>query len=120
MASEPMVTDADRKAAADVLDEISALLDHVGIGQVADLIRDGEYDEHDVMPYFIAHRQAALIEGVRLGIEAGAPAMQAVQCPFDDHATAHAYERGMLDALAAIRALSPEAIAARAVEKPHG
>tara|TARA_B100000378_G_scaffold123871_1_gene99969 strand:- start:3133 stop:3456 length:324 start_codon:yes stop_codon:yes gene_type:complete len=41
-----------REAAADVLDEISALLGHDGIGQAADLIRDFEYDEHDVMPIF--------------------------------------------------------------------
>ena len=47
-----MVSEMARQAAADVLDEISALLEHVGIGQVADLIRDGEYDEHDVMPIF--------------------------------------------------------------------
>jgi len=52
------VTQADRKAAADILDVISSLLDHVGIGQVADLIRDGEYDEHDVMPIIARHRIA--------------------------------------------------------------
>ncbi len=48
-----------REAAADVLDEISELLSHDGIGQVADLIRDGEYDEHDVMPIF-ARFEAAI------------------------------------------------------------
>lgn len=53
-----MVSEAARQAAADVLDEISALLDHVGIGQVADLIRDGEYDEHDVMPIFARFESA--------------------------------------------------------------
>lgn len=52
------VTQADREAAADILDVISSLLDHVGIGQVADLIRDGEYDEHDVMPIIARHRIA--------------------------------------------------------------
>ena len=41
------VTPEARKAAADLLDEVSSLLGDTGIGQVADLIRDGEYDEHD-------------------------------------------------------------------------
>lgn len=68
--ADVIVTQEDREAAADVLDEISALLDHVGIGQVADLIRDGEYDEHDVMPYFSAFRQQAMIEGARVALEA--------------------------------------------------
>lgn len=42
-----VVTQEARKAAADLLDEVSSLLGDTGIGQVADLIRDGEYDEHD-------------------------------------------------------------------------
>ena len=41
------VTPEARKAAADLLDEVSSLLGDTGIGQVADLIRDGKYDEHD-------------------------------------------------------------------------
>lgn len=52
------VTQADRNVAADLLDELSSLLDHNGIGQVADLIRDGEYDEHDATTAFARHRQA--------------------------------------------------------------
>lgn len=51
------VIQADRIAAADLLDEISSLLDHNGIGQVADLIRDGEYDEHEATIAFARHRQ---------------------------------------------------------------
>ena len=54
------VTKEDREAAADLLDEISALLDHNGIGQVADLIRDGEYDEHEAAQAFARHRQSSL------------------------------------------------------------
>lgn len=57
---EPVtVTDADRAAAADILDEISSLTQDDGIGQVADLIRDGEYDEHDTVLRVARHRQAA-------------------------------------------------------------
>lgn len=41
------VTAEAREAAADLLNEVSSLLGDDGIGQVADLIRDGEYDEHD-------------------------------------------------------------------------
>lgn len=52
-------TQADRTATADLLDELSSLLDHVGIGQVADLIRDGEYDEHDAVQAFARHRLAS-------------------------------------------------------------
>lgn len=106
MGSELMVTDADREAVHAMIREEWPLAAKMSLRNPSSLYA-----------IFARHRQAALIEGVRLGIEAAAPAMQAVQCPFDDHATAHAYERGMLDALAAIRALSPEAIAARAVEK---
>lgn len=64
-----MVTQGDREAAADLLDEISALLDHVGIGQVADLIRDGEYDEHEATLAFAAHRIAALEEAAKVADE---------------------------------------------------
>lgn len=56
------VTQGDRDRAAGLLDEISALIDHVGIGQVADLIRDGEYDEHEATLAFAAHRIAAIEE----------------------------------------------------------
>jgi len=60
------VTQADREAATDLLDEISALLSHDGIGQVADLIRDGEYDEHEATLAFAAHRIAALEEAAKV------------------------------------------------------
>ena len=53
------VEQIDRDAAADLLHEISNLLDHEGIGQVADLIRDGMYDEHDATVAFARHRLAA-------------------------------------------------------------
>ena len=53
------VTQADRLLVADILDEVSDLLDHTGIGQVADLIRDGEYDEHDCVVIATRHRIAA-------------------------------------------------------------
>ena len=52
------VTQADRLLVADMLDEVSNLLDHNGIGQVADLIRDGEYDEHDCVKIAARHRLA--------------------------------------------------------------
>jgi len=54
------IEQCDRDAAADLLDEVSSLLDHVGIGQVADLIRDGEYDEHEATLAFARHRTAAI------------------------------------------------------------
>lgn len=57
-------TQADRDAAADLLDELSSLLDHVGIGQVADLIRDGEYDEHEATQAIAAHALAAWKESM--------------------------------------------------------
>ncbi|WP_062770359.1 hypothetical protein [Sphingopyxis terrae] len=41
------VTQPARNAAADLLHEVGCLLGDDGIGQVADLIRDGEYDDHD-------------------------------------------------------------------------
>ena len=41
------VTQEARNAAADLLHEVGCLLGDDGIGQVADLIRDGEYDDHD-------------------------------------------------------------------------
>jgi hypothetical protein len=53
------VTQPDREAAANLLDELSNLLDHNGIGQVADLIRDGEYDDHEATAAFARHRLAA-------------------------------------------------------------
>ncbi len=52
------VEQCDREAAADLLDELSNLLDHNGIGQVADLIRDSEFDEHEAVAAFARHRQA--------------------------------------------------------------
>ena len=52
------VTQDDRNAAADILDEISSLTQDDGIGQVADLIRDGEYDDHHTVAQVAAHREA--------------------------------------------------------------
>jgi len=51
-----VVEQIDRDAAADILDEISNLTQHNGIGQVADLIRDGEYDDHDTVARVARHR----------------------------------------------------------------
>lgn len=58
------VTQEDRDAAADILDEISSLTQDDGIGQVADLIRDGEYDEHDTVQRTARHRQAGVQQGL--------------------------------------------------------
>lgn len=57
-----MTHQSSRDAAADILDLVSGLIDHNGIGQVADLIRDGEYDEHDVMRLIAAHRATVTAE----------------------------------------------------------
>ena len=62
----------DRNAAADILDEISSLTQDDGIGQVADLIRDGEYDEHDTVQRTARHRQA----GVQQGLDMAAWALE--------------------------------------------
>lgn len=70
------VTQGDRLLVADILDEVSNQLDHVGIGQVADLIRDGEYDQHECVNIAIRHRQSAqadAVEIVREAVEALAP-----------------------------------------------
>ena len=72
------VAQADRNAAADILDEISSLTQDDGIGQVADLIRDGEYDEHDTVQRTARHRQA----GVQQGLDMAAAYIQA-EYPFD-------------------------------------
>lgn len=67
--TDPMeqITAADRMAAADLLDEISTLLDHNGIGQVADLIRVGEFDEHEATIAFARfRRQAEAAERARI------------------------------------------------------
>ena len=72
------LTQDDRDAAADILDEISSLTQDDGIGQVADLIRDGEYDEHDTVQRTARHRQA----GVRQGLDMAAAYIQA-EYPFD-------------------------------------
>ena len=67
--TDPMeqITEADRVAAADLLNEISNLLDHNGIGQVADLIRDGEFDEHEATITFARfRRQAEAAERARI------------------------------------------------------
>ena len=52
------ITQADRLLVADILDEVSTLIDHNGIGQIADLIRDGEYDEHKCVQIAVRHRLA--------------------------------------------------------------
>ena len=67
------VAQADRNAAADILDEISSLTQDDGIGQVADLIRDGEYDEHDTVQRTARHRQA----GVQQGLDMAKAALEA-------------------------------------------
>ena len=59
-----IMTQEDRNAAADILDEISSLTQDDGIGQVADLIRDGEYDEHDTVQRTARHRQAGVQQGL--------------------------------------------------------
>ena len=68
------VAQADRNAAADILDEISSLTQDDGIGQVADLIRDGEYDEHDTVQRTARHRQA----GVQQGLDMAAGVAEAI------------------------------------------
>ncbi len=55
---DDLVEQCDRDVAANLMDELSDLLDHNGIGQVADLIRDGEYDEHFAVAAFVKHRRA--------------------------------------------------------------
>jgi hypothetical protein len=72
------VAQADRNAAADILDEISSLTQDDGIGQVADLIRDGEYDEHDTVQRTARQRLA----GVQQGLDMAAAYIQA-EYPFD-------------------------------------
>ena len=68
-----IMTQEDRNAAADILDEISSLTQDDGIGQVADLIRDGEYDEHDTVQRTARHRQA----GVQQGLDMAKAALEA-------------------------------------------
>src|SRR3546814_20339960 len=60
MTDELRIEQCDRDAAADLLDELSGLLDHNGLGQVADLIRDGEYDDQEATSAFARHRLAAI------------------------------------------------------------
>ena len=70
------VTQEVRDAAAEVLDAVSNLLEHDGIGQVADLIRDGEYDEHECLQIIAAHRTATLQRVIDLAnacVEQGLP-----------------------------------------------
>jgi len=74
------VTESDRIATADLLDEISSLLDHVGIGQVADLIRDGEYDEHEAVSYFTSHRLQSVAAATAAKDAEIAELAQAVRC----------------------------------------
>src|SRR3546814_769320 len=60
MKDELRIEQCDRDAAADLLDELSGLLAHNGLGQVADLIRDGEYDDQEATSAFARHRLAAI------------------------------------------------------------
>ena len=53
---EEAITQADRDAAADLLHEVAGLVGHNGLGQVADLIRDGEYDDHVATETMYQHR----------------------------------------------------------------
>ena len=66
------VTQADRLLVADMLDEVSNLLDHSGIGQVADLIRDGEYDEHDCVKIAARHRLATRTDATPVATDVAA------------------------------------------------
>lgn len=50
------ITIDDLALVADILDEVSSLIDHNGIGQIADLIRDGEYDGHECVQIAARHR----------------------------------------------------------------
>jgi len=65
MASEPRVTDADRQAACDLLGykDWGDATDYRNSGRTLDAVGRAARA-------FAKHRQAALIEGVRLGIEA--------------------------------------------------
>ena len=85
----------DRDAAANLLAEISSLLDHTGIGQVADLIRDGEYDEHEATLAFARHRL--------LGIEQGRAEMREEAAAFlDGYAGGHYMAKSCAHAIRAI------------------
>ena len=92
------VTQADRLLVADILDEVSDLLDHTGIGQVADLIRDGEYDEHDCVVIATHHRVAA--ENAALE-----EAAKVADDPPFKHGPALTYDGVCRDIATAIRAL---------------
>ena len=82
------VTREDRLLVADILDKVSDLLDHTGIGQVADLIRDGEYDEHDCVVIATHHRVAA--ENAALEEAAKVAAWQPIEtAPFDQMILLH-------------------------------
>lgn len=67
--SEVNVTEADRHMAAEI----------VVAAEMRDLIRSGRYDAHPYVQAFAAHRRAALLEGVRLGLEAAGKVVQAAQ-----------------------------------------
>lgn len=104
--SEVNVTQGDRDRAA----EITSLY------EMRNVVRSGRYDEHAYVQAFAAHRHAALLEGVRLGLEAARRAGTLVD-PFcsDDRNTSaagHAWTRGVHDFLREIVALDPAAIIA--------
>lgn len=67
-----------REAAANILDAVSSLLSHEGIGQVADLIRDGEYDEHEVTS-IVAQFEAETLERAAKVCEARAAVYKSKQ-----------------------------------------
>lgn len=87
------VAQADRNAAADILDEISSLTQDDGIGQVADLIRDGEYDEHDTVQRTARHRQA----GVQQGLDMAAGVVEEGYSRWRDKSSATANKRESRD-----------------------
>lgn len=72
------VTAEAREAAADLLNEVSSLLGDDGIGQVADLIRDGEYDEHDATLAFARFERDILAR--HRGSTAGVDAQKIADC----------------------------------------
>ncbi len=85
------VSERARTAAADLLDELSNLLDHNGIGQVADLIRLGDYDEHAAVEAFARYENDDVLpwrpistapkNGKEILILAHGMAIQARYCP---------------------------------------
>ena len=73
------ITQAVRDAAADLLDELSSILDHNGIRQVADLIRDSEYDDHEAVKAFAKFEAAAYTAGKANGEKAAPMMLEALE-----------------------------------------